>query len=800
MSTHIAQSLFFLNLPDVEKLVCVTVSLGETEEEPRSKQIKTCRELVLLYSDILASPLLGSFTDITVVMALGSPQHVFPGVLQCCVSYSLITRLSPRWNKAGQYLICGKDFLIEKGKLNAVGLELSISEGQLCISIKVNTVRIPPTKLEDFALPPLVLRKFYSDPECILDPSSIGGALWCHVLPSMKKGQIITISRQLPKNGLFKSYRDLQNHWNQLYGYRLPELPESEMVYCSVYFRLVGERLFTYPLSCIRLESLQHCPRVDLQGALDSFVFDFRERVKSLCGFPVHLSKKPRYCTTSLNTATSVQLLNSQQINLTSTSATRPCLLLPHLPRAFSQHPPSFLPQPVREQPSAWVSSQQDRAQSLMESPTPDSASSCISSSSLNSTLSLPLSQPGVSLTSSSINSSSSSLPLFRPVSFLTPSPSCKSSSSSSPASFLSMSSLPVSRPVSSPTFPCTSVLPRVPPFNTTSKPVSISKTKQPSQHINPALLHAQKKNEQQQKGGGGGQERTRITFPTIRINTSPFCPSSSLTAAPALSSCSSVLPRPPLPPPFVPRFKRCLKVSGRSSSSSAVLPPPPAGFHPTPPVPRIKHSINLNPTCMTKSNLLTSPVVEIKRKTTESCSSTTVGKKKKGVSDSSCKQTTTVTTQPPAEPTELLPLTVTESDVSIKGRPATSSGVKNSRGKMQNVDVEEMARNNQLSKVNSSTLLVWLKQRGVLVGTRPKKEELTLKERILCVSLRLSGLLKGMTSRSMSLCQSLPKVRKQIIIDILLCSLWPKPEKMYSFFSLIQSPQQQHVWSVMRY
>lgn len=32
----------------------------------------------------------------------------------------------------------------------------------------------------------------------------------------MKKGQIITISRQLPKNGLFKSYRDLQNHWNQL--------------------------------------------------------------------------------------------------------------------------------------------------------------------------------------------------------------------------------------------------------------------------------------------------------------------------------------------------------------------------------------------------------------------------------------------------------------------------------------------------------------------------------------------------------------------------------------------------------
>lgn len=31
------------------------------------------------------------------------------------------------------------------------------------------------------------------------------------------------------------------------YGYRLPELAEEEVVYCSVYFRLVGERLFTYP-------------------------------------------------------------------------------------------------------------------------------------------------------------------------------------------------------------------------------------------------------------------------------------------------------------------------------------------------------------------------------------------------------------------------------------------------------------------------------------------------------------------------------------------------------------------------
>ena len=33
------------------------------------------------------------------------------------------------------------------------------------------------------------------------------------------------------------------------YGYRLPELTEAEVVYCSVYFRPLGETLFTYPHS-----------------------------------------------------------------------------------------------------------------------------------------------------------------------------------------------------------------------------------------------------------------------------------------------------------------------------------------------------------------------------------------------------------------------------------------------------------------------------------------------------------------------------------------------------------------------
>ncbi|KAI3355550.1 hypothetical protein L3Q82_018377 [Scortum barcoo] len=357
MSGAVQQSLFFLGLPDLKKLCCVDLTLQE-DEEPRNKQIKTCRELVLLYSDILASPALDSFTEITVVMAipffqkgflqmfaqrrslqLGSPRCVFPGILQCCLSYSLITRLAPGWNKAGLYLVTGKDFLTQRERLNAVSMELSTTEGRLSISIEASSVRLPPATLQDFDLSPFVLRRFCSDPDSVLDPSSTGGAIWCHILPSMKKGQIITISRQLPREGPFKTYRDLQTHWNHLYGYRLPDLAEEEVVYCSVYFRPVGDRLFTYPLSCIRLQPVQRCPWVDLQGALGSFLSDIRARLQTVCGFPACLSSKPCYRTVDLNTAATVQVMSGEQVNLTSFSSIRPVL---------TQLPPPPPPRPVK--------------------------------------------------------------------------------------------------------------------------------------------------------------------------------------------------------------------------------------------------------------------------------------------------------------------------------------------------------------------------------------------------------------------------------------------------------------------
>ncbi|CAJ1081540.1 ras-associated and pleckstrin homology domains-containing protein 1-like [Xyrichtys novacula] len=390
-------------------------------------------------------------------------------------------------------------------------MELSTTEGQLCISVEANTVRLPLTTLEDFDLSPLVLRRFCCDPDAVLDPSSTGGAIWCHVLPSMKKGQIITISRQLPKDGPFRTYRDLQNHWNHLYGYRLPDLAEEEVVYCSVYFRLVGDRLFTYPLSCIRLQPVQRLPRVDLQGALGCFLSDIRDRLQSVCGFPAQLTGKPCYRSVGLHAAATVQMLSGDQINLTSTCSIR---------QVLTQLPPPPHPRPVQtrfgSQSSAWTPlSQQDGVQRILGNGFKGR------------------------LTQSQSCQRDEVWPSF--------------SSSSSSSSCTLVSSSPFSsvfQPASSLSFSSSSSFTLPPPLPPPPKLVPIFRNKCPSRHVNVAVLRAQKQREQLI---GGEREKRRVSFSVVHKQTpTPTTPTSTTSS----SSSVSAAPHPPTVPHFDPRPK----------------------------------------------------------------------------------------------------------------------------------------------------------------------------------------------------------------------------------------------------
>ncbi|XP_074998287.1 uncharacterized protein C18orf63 homolog [Calonectris borealis] len=317
------QSLFFVSLPELQKLCATTVTLSSEipETETRSTQIKICRQLLFLHQEILSAPVIGTLNKISVVMAISfyksgvcqayiekqgatleAPQTVSPAIFQTCLSYTLTARLAPRWNKAGHLLVQGKDFLSHSGRQNAVVVDLNVSETQLCISVEACSIRLPPPELGDFDISANILKLFDSSENTVIHQHSILSN-WCYVLPSMKMGQIINISHIIPPESPFRSYKELQMHWKNLYGYILPDDLEKTKIYFSVYFKPIGERFFTYPLSCIRSQPVQYFPRTDSESVLNSFLSDMKCNLSHLCGFPVKMTSKALYATQELSRA-----------------------------------------------------------------------------------------------------------------------------------------------------------------------------------------------------------------------------------------------------------------------------------------------------------------------------------------------------------------------------------------------------------------------------------------------------------------------------------------------------------------
>ncbi|KAH0617853.1 hypothetical protein JD844_016503 [Phrynosoma platyrhinos] len=378
------QSLFFISLPELQKLcaVKVTVSSQLAATEIRTAQRKMCRQLVFLHEEVFTSPVPGTLNQISAIMpitfyksgkfqayiekhraTMAMPERVIPAIFQTCLSYTLITKLAPKWNQAGHLLIQGiflasltynlvtvaimdlshkVGFAITAGKIFCHNTEskmqlwketdildimdfisvmdINVLDTQFCISVEVCTIRLPPAKqqsysmvkLEDFDISTNTIKKFDSDDNAVIQRCSILSN-WCYVLPSMKMGQIINISHVIPSESPFQSYSELQLHWKNLYGYSLPEDPQ---MYCNIYFKFIGEQLFTYPMSCIRSQPVQYFPRVDLEDVLNAFTTDVKTIILHTCGFPLKMTNKALYATKELTRA-SVQKVSSKPANLT---------------------------------------------------------------------------------------------------------------------------------------------------------------------------------------------------------------------------------------------------------------------------------------------------------------------------------------------------------------------------------------------------------------------------------------------------------------------------------------------------
>nr|XP_035127240.2 uncharacterized protein C18orf63 homolog isoform X2 [Callithrix jacchus] len=337
MNNSRQQSLFFITLPDLNKLCVVSIILSNkvADTEIRTTQMKMCRQLLFLHEDILTSPVSGIYNQIWVVMSIpfykarklnayvekyGAkmeiPQRVIPVILQNCLLYSFTARLAPAWNRTGHLLIQGRDFLSQRGRQSAVALNINVTETQVCLSIEACTIRLPPPELEEFEISQRIIKDFHTNKRAVIERRSILSN-WCYVLPSMKMGQIINILHAIPPDCPFHSYEDFQRHWDALYGCKLPDDCGKLKIYCNICFKMLGERTFTYPLSCVRSQPVQFFPRVDSEVVLKSFLSDLKSKLHHICGFPIKMTSKPCYYTQEL-TKPSIQENKVKPPNLTT--------------------------------------------------------------------------------------------------------------------------------------------------------------------------------------------------------------------------------------------------------------------------------------------------------------------------------------------------------------------------------------------------------------------------------------------------------------------------------------------------
>ncbi|XP_078338366.1 uncharacterized protein LOC111137599 isoform X2 [Crassostrea virginica] len=306
--------------PELEELLSITLWTTKNLNNSSSTfqpHVIRCRELIFTEPDIIATPAFNSDNTFHVVLkkvlyntgklqtrfsktglTSGDPQPVTAALFQSCLHYTLLARIAPCWNKAGQWLIQGRDFLSHEGYLNAIKMDLVVSYGQIHLSLVASTVRFPALQLCDIEILPKSHQQFLESSDFVISGEAIGSP-WCHVLPSMKKGEIVGIRRQLPADAPFRSYREIKRYWKNSYGYRLPE-NEDDRIYYQVHFRPLGPRIFTYPDVCLRSRDIHCLPRVEPRPILVAFLQDMRTKMSTICGHRLQLQSRANYLTTDL--------------------------------------------------------------------------------------------------------------------------------------------------------------------------------------------------------------------------------------------------------------------------------------------------------------------------------------------------------------------------------------------------------------------------------------------------------------------------------------------------------------------
>ncbi|PAA89176.1 hypothetical protein BOX15_Mlig028932g1 [Macrostomum lignano] len=198
------------------------------------------------------------------------------GDLEKALKFTIQTRLSKNWAPCADLLIQGQDFLDSRNNSSILSVKVNFcaTNSSLDMTLKPVSSILPLFSLDGLGVPAEVSTSFLRTDGSFITEDFIPNR-WVYVLPSMKKGEVVEIRKDLPIDSPFNSFEELKIYWLNLYGYKLPS-SESDIFYVQVLFRMLSAEPMTYPSCCVRPGGLRPAPSRDRPptGAVRQFAID----------------------------------------------------------------------------------------------------------------------------------------------------------------------------------------------------------------------------------------------------------------------------------------------------------------------------------------------------------------------------------------------------------------------------------------------------------------------------------------------------------------------------------------------
>ena len=186
-------------------------------------------------ASLAAGPVLAAKCD-KVKLAMGRRQvvPVTAGLPEEALAYTTRARLGPTWNRVGEWLLAGRQFLHQADHLPAAKLRLHLADTRVEFVIAAAQVTFPLLEPWDLGISDHALEDFVVGAEARLGVEDFGRQQVL-VLPRLSSATLLGVSKLLPRGSRFGEWAAMKRYWKNMYGYRLEQEDGSgPTVYCDV--------------------------------------------------------------------------------------------------------------------------------------------------------------------------------------------------------------------------------------------------------------------------------------------------------------------------------------------------------------------------------------------------------------------------------------------------------------------------------------------------------------------------------------------------------------------------------------